>query len=432
MKDYYQNLRENLDVQRYFKNFQEPLWENVKEIFKRKERHLCIPQRKTGPGRYVQFPKSQQLIRWHELVEYADKFIKINLQPNRILALDDFCDRVHIDYNQFFLEENEIVRRIVFSFYNRWDGRPTDEIRIQRLKPQKPDSEETDRKGHKSEIMLKLSYETVFILEDSRKISEDELLNRFTNKLIIPFVFNEDYEEWEYTTKILRTGDRLLVLVNKSCGIPNNFEKEKNDNLEMKHFHIYIFEHMNNEVANFVNLVFDKKGIYTIIGGIKVRSSNKNNVIGYWYDFALPRIKINLLSSIRVFIDSNEIVVDKNKIDLSNLVLKTNERYRLVPGKHSLICPEVSPAYFFIEECKATTNAFINHGWIISSNDLRPIKNGERPNVIGLKIKKSSGIMNDINLRPFLNQIDYLQNRPLERLINRKLKMIEKRRNHGR
>jgi hypothetical protein len=433
MKDYYPNLRKNLAVRRYFENFQEPLWEKVKIFFEKKERHLCIPQRKTGPGRYVQFPKSQQLIRWHELVEYADVFIKINLHPDRIFSFDAFCDRVHIDYNYLFSSgENEIIRRIVFSFYNRWDGRPTSEIRTQRFKPQDPGGEATGHKG--PEITLKFSYETVFISKDGRKISEDELLNSFTNKLIIPFIFNEDYEEWEYTTKILQTSDRLLVLINKSHKISDCFVNKKCDDLEMKYFHIYIFESrdIDDKVANFVNLDFDKREVYTIIGEIKVRSNNKNNVIGYWYDFALPRIKINLPSSTRMFIDSNEIAVDKNQIDLSNIFLKHgNEQYRLVPGKHSFKCSGVSPAYFFIEECKSAANISLNHGWIISTNNLRPVKKGENPNVIGLKIKKANEIKNDINLRPFLNQIEYLQNRPLERLINGKLKTIEKRRNYG-
>jgi hypothetical protein len=217
--------------------------------------------------------------------------------------------------------------------------------------------------------------------------------------------------------------------------ISDYFENKKCADLEMKYFHIYIFESrdMDDEVAIFFNLDFDKREIYTIIGGIKVRGNNKNNVVGYWYDFALPRIKINLPSSTQMFIDSNEIVADKNQIDLSNLLLKNgNERYQLVSGKHSFKCPGVSPAYFFIEECKAATNTSLNHGWIITSDNLRPVKNGEKPNVIGLKIKKPEEITNDTNLRPFLNRIEYLQNRPLERLINGKLKTIEKRRNHGR
>jgi hypothetical protein len=436
MKSYYPNLNENLDVHRYFAGFQEQLWEKVHGFFKQADRHLCIPSPKTGSGRYVQFPKSQQLIRRRELIEYADTFIKIKLQPGQILSLDDFCDKVRIDYDNFSFDEYEIIRRIVFSFYNMWDGRPTDEIKIHRFRPKNPHDK---RKNHKDAgVTVNLNYESVNIRMNGRKISEDELSNVFPGKAVIPFIFDDDYDDWVYTSRPLKSNDKLLVLArDKTC--LNYFEKNKRGDLQrnecgdlkMKEFSVFIFETCNDEIAGFANLDFDKREIYTTIGGIKARG-NTNNVIGHWYDFALPRIKINLFSSTKIFIDSKEIIADKNQIDLSNLILKEGgKKYRLTPGEHSLKCPGISPAYFFIEEYKTAAGASIHHGWIISSNDLRPVKNGERPDIIGLKIKKSGKITDDINLRPFLSQIYCLRNRYSDRSRDAKLKTIERRKNYG-
>ncbi|MDR1956453.1 MAG: hypothetical protein LBQ30_06320, partial [Treponema sp.] len=172
VRAYYPNLTDNLDILRYFEDFQEQLWEKVKNVFLRKERHLRIPSRKIGPGRYVQFPKSQQLIRWHELVEYADKFIEIKLEPGRILSLEDFCNKVHIEYtDDFSREENEVIQKIVFSFYNKWDGRRTDEIRTHRFKTQNSITGKSARQPPETELTINFNYEGVYIYKNDRKIS---------------------------------------------------------------------------------------------------------------------------------------------------------------------------------------------------------------------------------------------------------------------
>ncbi|MDR1896180.1 MAG: hypothetical protein LBR10_05265 [Prevotellaceae bacterium] len=323
----------------------------------------------------------------------------------------------------------------MFSFYNKWDGRQTAEIRTYRFKTQNSINGKPIRQPGETELTINFNYEEVCIYKRGCKISEDDLLKMFPNKNIIPFVFIEDYEDWKHTRKILQTKDRLLVLINKSYKkYPQYIERTKRDDLKMEHFDIFVFETCNSEAAEFVNLDFDNKEIYTIIGGIKANNNYNfvNNVLGCWYDFALPRIKINAPSPTKVFIDSEEIIIEKNQVDLSNLISKkTNQKYQIEPRRHSFQCAGISPAYFFVEEYKANAGAAINHGWIITANDLRPVKKGEKPNIIGLKIKKPNEITDNNNLRPFLNPIDYLRNRLLDRFLDKKLKAIERRRNYG-
>ncbi len=435
MKEYYPNLNEDHDVQRYFENIQEPLWERARDIFEKKGRTLLIPKPKTGSGRYVQFPKSQQLIRWNELVGYADKFIKAKLDPYQILSFDDFCDKIDIGYEyQCTPEENEAIRKIIFSFYNRWDGRKTDEIKMQRFSAQDSRTKITIHDNIKSEITLKLIYEKIHIYKNGHGISEQNL-QQHINKPIIPFVFDDEYIDWIYTIKSLQVTDKLLVLVNKSHGINAVcFEKMRHDFLETNYFDVYIFEECNNEVAKFANLMLAKKEIYEIIGGIKSHGDNNfaNNILGSWYDFALPKIKIVLPSSVRVFIDSREIIVNNNCVDLSDLILKENNaKFPLESGEHSFKCTDISPAYFFVEENKINNKTGINHGWKIASNDFRPVSQSENPDIVGLKIIKSNSFNANTELRPFLIRNEILQNRPIEWLLSEKATKIELRRKYG-
>jgi hypothetical protein len=436
MKSFYPNLRENQDVLQYFKDSQEALWESVRKLFEGKKLYLRIPPCKSGSGRYVQFPKSQQLIRWRELVEYADKFRRLNLAPNQIFAFDDFCNKVDIpDDYQFSQEENEAIKKIIFSFYNKWDGRPSDEIRSQRFKTQNSNRGGINRTSSVSEITVEFNYEAVDILMGGHKISENGLLNKFVNEPVIPFFFNEEYSDYEYAAKTLHNKDRLLVLVNERlCKTPlDNFKKNECDDLKMKHFRIFLFESCNIEIAMFVNLNFAKNEIYTIIGGITVAGNRhlSSNVIGCWYNFALPRIKINLLSTTRVFIDSRELIIEKNQVDLSNLILKeSGEKCPLESGEHSFKCTGVSPAYFVIQDAKPNTAAAINQGWIITANELRPIRKGEKPCMIGLTVKNHY-VPENANMRPFLSRIDHLKNGPLKPALNAKIRMLEWRKNYG-
>lgn len=436
MKSFYPNLNEDADVLQYFKDFQEPLWEGLRGVFKRKNLSLRIPPCKAGPGRYVQFPKSQQLIRWSELVEYADIFRRIQLAPNKVLAFDDFCNKVHIPYDyQLSQEENEAIKNIIFSFYNKWDGRSSDNIRSQRVKTQSPNNGRIGQPPPVSKVTIEFNYEAVNIFIGGIKVSESELLNRFVNNPVIPFVFNEEYSDYEYTTKILHIKDKLLVLVDKYlCKKPlNDFRKNECDDLKMEHFRIFLFESCNNEIAAFVNINLNKNEIYTIIGGITVAGNRhlSNNVIGYWYNFALPRIKINLPYRIRVFIDSKEIIIEKSQIDLSNLVLKeTGEKYSLGPGEHSFKCTDVSPAYFLIQETEPNTIATINQGWIITANELRPVRKGEKPCMIGLTVKNNY-MLENANMRPFVLWTDHLKNRLLKPTLSTKIQMLEWRKYYG-
>ena len=439
---YYPNLEDDSSVQKYFDDIEQgKLWEKVKNKFANENRYLIIPEPpnriEKGPGKNVQFPKSQQLIRWNELVEYADKFKRINLEDSQIFSFDDFCEIVDISGKyDFSSEEYRTIQKIVFSFYNNWDGRSSKEIKnqgfIRKNKKERQVSHAVP--DVQSKIRLKIQDERIHIWIDEKKALEEELLSRSQEKNKVVFAFDEDYEDWVHITKRkkIQNEDRLLVLENKSYRFHDHFAEFRHENLEMECFRVYVFETCDFEIASFIDFYFDKKIIYATQGGIKALGnySLKNNVLGSWYDFALPKAKINLpLTS--VYIDSEEIVVTDGQIDLSNVTIKKNNtKYLLKQGEHSLKCKDVSPAYFYVEGSNLHSNPPINCGWKISPSDLRPINHNENPDIMGLKILKTRKTAENNHLRPFLLQAKRLQNRIGNDLDN-KIKSIETRRYYG-
>lgn len=437
MKNFYPNLKEDNDILLYFERFQEDMWEKVKKVFAKKNRLLQIPEQRQGYGRYVQFPKSQRLITWNELSKYADRFIKINLGPYQILSFSDFCSKVDISYNyNFNNDENEIIKKIIFSFYCNWDGSPTEELRKHR-KREKLHFFTKNRiilSENKFEFTLRIENEELIYYLNGQKVSEQDVKKAFKNKQILSFLYDEECEDWIYTTRSLHKENSLIVFVDKSC-YWHNRQSDFKFIKETEYYYVYYAQNCNNDIANFARLSFITKEYFTVIGGIRVINCYhfRDDVLGAWYNFALPKIKIDSENNIQVFIDSNEILVNDNIVDLANLVLKVNnEKLSLAPREkvHSLKCANLPPVYFLIKDPADVNIESIDNGWKLSDYSLRPIKLGEIPDISGLVCYIQNTQIKG-NLRPFLSKNDYLQNRLLNTKIKNSISNIERRKIYG-
>ena len=448
MKKYYPNyFYENNDILRYFEQLQENIWGNIRNIFLKRERFLQIPKQKSGSGRYVQFPKSQRLITWNQLSKYADKFGRLNLKPYQMLSYNDFFDMVSINYDYSLNnEENEIIRKIVFSFYCNWDGSTTEELRKPRQRKITRALFLYNRAGlsdNKKIITLRIENEDILskvsikYYLDKEEIPEQDVKRTLKDKNIISFLYDEENEDWIYTTRPLHSKDSIVVLVDNK--LPWNDKYLKPDfKFERPYYKVYGFNKCNTDIANFAKLSFISKEYFTIIGGINILNCYhfRDDVLGAWYDFALPKIKINQEGNSRVFIDSKEIVVNNNIIDLVHLTLKeSNQKWFIGPKEkeYSLRCTNLPPVYFMIKNSLNDREIQIENGWNISRNtySLRPIKLGETPFITGLLPNYSLNIQDKNDLRPFLMNIDKLQNRPYHIGLNKKISSLEKRKLYG-
>jgi hypothetical protein len=435
MKNYYSNLVEDHDVYLYFREFQEYLWAKVKLAFLRKNRYLEIPPQKEGYGRYVQFPKSQRLITYNELIGYVDKFLRINLEPYQIVSFHDFCEKLYLPFNYLFTnEQNKIIKKIIFSFYNKWDGSSTNEIKKQRSQPYPLFSKNRiNVTENKLELTIRFENERMVYRFGKNTITEQELKNRFKNKSVLSFLYDDEYEDWLYTIRPLHSRDRLLILVDKLVRWNNDKYKSF---FSTDYYTVYHFDSCDNNVASFAGLSFIPKEYFTIIGGIQVVNCYhfRNDVLGAWYDFALPKIRIELSTNIQIFIDSKEIIVVDGCIDLDSLTLKeNNENWKLEPRdkEYSLKCSDLSPVYFSIKASESSCNIDLNKGWKISPDSLRPIKPCEIPDMVGLSINNSFYIQKKGSLRPFLYKDECLQNGISHIGLNEWITDLEKRSLYG-
>jgi hypothetical protein len=435
MKRYYPNLTEDSQVLRYFERFQENMWKKVKDVFEKRNISLQIPKPKDGSGRYVQFPKSQRIITWKELSSYADFFKCLNLKPYQIMSFSDFCDKVYIPDNYHLdNEQNEIIRKIVFSFYNNWDGSKTEDLRKPRHTSKSQQLFFNTRTGladNRFEFTIRIKNEKLHYYFKDNEISEKKVKNQFESKFVLSFLFNEEYEDWIYTTSHLHLNNRLLVLVDKTRPW-GQFKPE----FITEYYNVYHFKNCDNKIADFAKRHFITKEYFTIIGGIQVinRYHFRNDVLGAWYDFALPVVKINYSECSQAFIDSREIIIKNNRIDIANPILKENhEKWTLKPREkeYSLKCTNFRPVYFQISGISASNSNAIEKGWKISTSSLRPIKSGETPEITGLLFNCSSYTYNKGNLRPFLYKIDCLQNRMSHIRLDEKITKQERRRIYG-
>lgn len=438
MKNYYPNLIEDSDVYLYFREFQESLWAKVKLVFSRENRYLEIPPQKEGHGRYVQFPKSQRLITYTELISYADKFLRLSLESHQIISFHDFCKKVYLPFNYHFTnKQNEIIKKIIFSFYSKWDGSSTDEIKKSKQRSKSYPLFSENRMNlteNRLELTIRFENERMIYRSGRDIIPEQELKNHFKNKPILSFLYDDEYDDWVYTIRPLHSRDRLLVLVDKSA----RWNKDRYKSLfSTNYYTVYHFESCDNNTASFAGLSFITKEYFTIIGGIRVVNCYhhfRNDVLGAWYDFALPKIRINLDVEIQIFIDSKEIVISDGCIDMDNLTLKENgKNWKLEPRdkEYSLKCSDLTPVYFSIKAPEFSNNIDLKKGWKISPDSLRPIKLDEIPDMAGLLINSSFYIREEGTLRPFLHKDEYLQNRISHIGLNGWITNLETRRSYG-
>lgn len=127
--DKLRNFKDNNDVQQFYKDSQDVIWLKSKKLFETEKRYLKIPVPKTGPGCYVQYPLSQRIVNGTFIINYADKFIALHLEPASGITYQIFEGLV-FNRNKY----SNMIRRMIFSFYCVWDGRNSKDI-LNRKKP---------------------------------------------------------------------------------------------------------------------------------------------------------------------------------------------------------------------------------------------------------------------------------------------------------
>lgn len=123
---YFSGVDNQTLMKQYFEFGQDQVWKSVYDYFKAngKEIYEFPIQKQSGPGRYVRYPLSQQLVSPKVIISYADLFQK-NLEPHMPYTFAEFKERVAFAWNH----NSDLIKHLVFSFYQTWDGQSCRDLR---------------------------------------------------------------------------------------------------------------------------------------------------------------------------------------------------------------------------------------------------------------------------------------------------------------
>ena len=177
----------------YFEDGQDQIWATVKKFFesKKKEIYNFPVGRQYGSGRYVRYPISQQLLPTRQIIQYADKFRQV-LDPHMPYTFEEFKRRIKFNWNH----DNELVKHLIFSFYQTWDGQSSQDY-ISRRSPRNhqqiiPPGEtilEIDEMKHSFSILRYDLNSKNPIKTNSRKLLNGGMKFRV-------FEYNPDFQDW--------------------------------------------------------------------------------------------------------------------------------------------------------------------------------------------------------------------------------------------
>lgn len=399
-------------------SFQERLWALIKKMFKIKNipDNTCFGDR----NRYVQYPKSQNLLGISMRtfrIGYANVFLEKGLEPNLGITYDLFEKKI-FDRNQY--SSNKFLRRLVFSFYNSWDGRSYEEI-----KNRTKNSTIEQEQRAKAEFLIKLQPEIQIYINrrlinyGTEKINDKYLWkfddNRFLIRKGTVFIQDTDYKDWLPKYRKNVDEDDEILIITEQTFFPN-YIKNLIDAGKIEIFKIWKYTLLL--LTSFSREDFDLLGIpvkplpsFSLIGGLKLKRNT-------YYDFALPSVKLNDTIKNKnfyktVFVDEKEYAI-QDGIAYINVELKT--------GRHCvklLNSWDSSELYFNVEKC---SNAELsdNHGWILNCSETKvlPISQDSEKYIDGLKnfadfqwIQRKITYESNDSLRLFLQLNEKLVNR---------------------
>lgn len=432
-------MNNEVEVQQFYRAYQDDIWKRTKELFAKEKRYLDIPKPKRGSGRYVQYPISQRIIDGISIIKYADIFIDIGLEPCQLLTYEYFKGLV-FNQNEFF--RNEMIRRMIFSFYCVWDGRSFYEIRNRK----RTVTQEEREKKARDEFFIQLEPSIRFFINNNEiDLMQDAVPEkyfwRFDNNPFLTskgFIFlkDNDYQDWliqQPQNKKIDPEEELLLLT-KQENYPDYIESLRNSGeIEVipvadKKYYLLLLNLKEKGSFSKLNIEYTSEPYLSLVGGLK----SKRNT---YYSFALPSVKLleNLYDKTQyksILLDSKEYPVENGMVRLSGLV----------PGKHCLKLFnswDSSEMYFYVAETSERHLPEV-HGWEINfeSNKTEPCRVKENTIIDGLKIigelkwierKQNDKISFNNSLRPFLQ----MQERLERRFVKEDSKIAKRRRQYG-
>lgn len=350
---------------------QERLWKDVKNLLQKQcDLKLLIPDPTKGSGRYVQYPRRQQLFTMGEYNQYEKQFTTFRLSHNQTYSYKEFADRVFSGYRSVCTNQNlksfdkyrfeNIARRVVFYCFCNWVEK---EIRKRVSTPVSKSISQTIQDQYS--VQIDIEKRTFSLIKNGKRITSYK--NEIPYIVNSPFLYDEIFDNWNMTQKIHQYNTfGVCVETNKIRSFSQylNDSKRYTSNTDSS---VVFFVLSSNSWDNIPPSWKQKEKIKDrFVGGLKDET-------GAWIPGILPFVvKSNKTQKHYFYIDSQRINIEGSYFDLNDINLCT--------GLHILKFPDETPIALRISEYvnllpkqggwiwdkKTAKITSVSDGWIIS------------------------------------------------------------------
>ena len=329
----------------YFEDGQDLIWATVNKFFvsKKKEIYNFPVGRKYGSGRYVRYPISQQLLPTRQIIQYADKFCQV-LDPHMPYTFEEFKRRIKFNWNH----DNELVKHLIFSFYQTWDGQSSQDYiskrslrNHQQIIPPRDTVLEIDEMKHSFSILRYDLNSKNPIKTNSRKLLNGGMKFRV-------FEYNPDFQDWSLLRINSIPQDISYLGILTSLQFLQAMQAVIKDSPEIYNDGESVFAIFNSDYAcmRVLQKLGLKKEVLSIwlSGGIKVGYNTYSNE-------ALPIINFKSAQKM-IYVNSQKIEFDepRTKIKLGDLINTSTN------GNYYIKLPFCAPLHVSIASFENNTN----------------------------------------------------------------------------
>lgn len=369
-----------------------------------------------GAYRYVQYPRSQQIVSKNNLLKFIDIFESLGLLPGSDIGYNDFMRLLqknsvyqgivystHIECHTS--ESCIILGHLVYGFYKNWDG------------SSRPDFERFGGGGG-GKCALENYFFSAYPFDEDRNSKIDGSLKKGKKTLqnvpdvvvassqcekIPYFTLVYGYSsEWCFAKGNPRFGQSVLTIYKQTFfdarinNLDEIFVRKWNDD-----YYVVAVKSLTEKVAKLLKLESQSASPVEYIGGLRSRYA----YVQGWLDFAKPMIRLSPDYSHEPIIIKNkknsfskEVKINDSMIDLEKIELAPDQ-YFIISNGH-----RVPDSDFEIASITKEMKKDSICGWELTTiGDLAPCKDCSRINVIGFDFSCEDGT--ESNERTFLKKI---------------------------
>lgn len=382
-------LEEYLHFRPRYANGQERMFEIFGVWCRKNGLYVFLPERRTGIGRYVQFPLSLALLNGEDQEDlkrcfyycgfsaYGDKDEKtfwreLRNLPIRIKRKKENFERT----NNYLL--NDLKRQIYF-IYLRWDGSYTED---NKSKTKKRSTKIEDRCSFIMELDCDQDNPPVSFLKNG--VLLDDLPNEIMNGSF--FIQDENYvAEWSMirpqNIDVECNALYAYVCNNREGFVSDSIQKlsDRNIKCESNKLNIWIISKEQIKKLSFAHpVLFGKAPTIRLAGGIKLPSKD----MPCWMKGAGPLMEPQNLGQEQdsVWLET----ISKDAKPPHEIKIADQSLISLPPGKYCIRFSAEYPAILFKIEVFDRNSLCAGGGWIYAGNTLRVCDESRKPDICGL------------------------------------------------